>query len=248
MTPPDAPNDDDPHAPAQLTTREMLTVTILDELTQPLAAAVSEINALHQLAAVGSELLDAAGLALAVDRLDQALLRCRLIISRIHALAIADKAAHRPLPIENVVRSALRLVESAPGFDRVRFELDTASVSAPLLGDAVQLEQVVANLLANALAVAQSQPEPLVRIRAQARSTGELGREIEVVVTDNGPGVPPAERDALFQPHHRVRPGGTGLGLAVCRAIVELHGGRIWHEAVPGGGAAFHFTVPAALR
>jgi signal transduction histidine kinase len=226
----------------------MLTATILNELTQPLARAANEVGVLRRLAAPDAGPFDGEAMARSVDRLDSALVRCMLVISRIRALAIDGRAVRSQVTIDAVIRAALRLVETAPGFARTRFEVDAASAPMPLWCDAVQIEQVIANLLSNAIAAVQAQPAPLVRVRAHARSTLALKRMIEVVVTDNGPGVPAGERDDLFQPFHASRNGVTGLGLAICRAIVELHGGRIWHQPLPGGGAAFHFTLPVSVR
>jgi len=112
----------------------------------------------------------------------------------------------------------------------------------PLLRvDATLLEQVFANLLENA--AKYTPPGTAVQLRAQARD-GEL----LVSVEDAGPGLPPGDAEALFAKFQRGEPegavGGVGLGLAICRAIVRLHGGRIWAERLPGRGTAFRFTLP----
>ena len=112
----------------------------------------------------------------------------------------------------------------------------------PLLKvDAALLEQVLANLLENA--AKYTPPGTAVRLRAQARD-GEL----LVSVEDAGPGLPPGDAEALFAKFQRGETesmtGGVGLGLAICRAIVRLHGGRIWAERLPVRGAAFRFTLP----
>jgi len=106
--------------------------------------------------------------------------------------------------------------------------------------DAALIEQVLGNLLENA--ARHTPPRTLVRLRA-LRGAGEL----MVSVEDFGPGLPEGEAAKIFAKFQRVRGtrrGGVGLGLAICRAIVELHGGRIWAEAIPGGGTGFRFTLP----
>lgn len=70
------------------------------------------------------------------------------------------------------------------------------------------------------------------------------GDQMRFSVVDNGPGVPPERLASLFDPFVSFEEGGMGLGLAICRTIVELHGGRLWYEPADGGGAAFHFTIP----
>ncbi|MGQ0509076.1 MAG: sensor histidine kinase [Betaproteobacteria bacterium] len=106
--------------------------------------------------------------------------------------------------------------------------------------DAVLVEQVLANLLENA--ARHTPPRTLVRLRAWVKS-GEMVASVE----DYGPGLPEGEAGKMFAKFQRAagtRQGGVGLGLAICRAIVELHGGRIWAEAIPGGGTAFRFSLP----
>src|SRR5687768_14382284 len=99
--------------------------------------------------------------------------------------------------------------------------------------DAGLVEQVLANLLENA--ARHTPPRTLIRLRAQA-SAGEM----VVSVEDFGPGLPEGDLERIFKKFHR----GAGLGLAICRAIVELHKGRIWAERLPGVGTAFRFTLP----
>ena len=103
--------------------------------------------------------------------------------------------------------------------------------------DASLIEQVLANLLENA--ARHTPPRTLIRLRAQV--VGDLsGGEMVVSVEDFGPGLPEGDLERIFKKFHK----GAGLGLAICRAIVELHKGRIWAERLPGVGTAFRFTLP----
>jgi signal transduction histidine kinase len=113
----------------------------------------------------------------------------------------------------------------------------------PLVGgDRVQLQQVVLNLIVNAVqamgAVADG-PRELFVTTARAEPDGVL-----VSVKDSGPGVAPANLEQLFTPFHTTKPGGLGMGLSICRSIIEAHGGRLWVTANLPRGATFHFTVP----
>jgi two-component system, OmpR family, sensor histidine kinase KdpD len=99
--------------------------------------------------------------------------------------------------------------------------------------DASLIEQVLGNLLENA--ARHTPPRTLVRLRAQTS-----GGEMVISVEDFGPGLPEGDLERIFDKFHR----GAGLGLAICRAIVQLHGGRIWAERLPGVGTAFRFTLP----
>jgi signal transduction histidine kinase len=109
--------------------------------------------------------------------------------------------------------------------------------------DYTQVDRIISNLLENA--IAHTPPGSPLEIRVRPSVD-----EIRVEVTDHGPGIPPEDRERLFRPFERGRTGarGTGLGLAIVRGFVEAHGGRIWIEAVSGGGARFVFTLPQRAR
>jgi len=112
--------------------------------------------------------------------------------------------------------------------------------------DPMRIEQVLVNLLDNALKY--TQPGTAVEVSLR-RVVVEGRRMVELAVRDEGPGVPPEDRERIFQPYARGRgapPGGLGLGLALCRRIVEGHGGRLALDEAPGGGARFVFTLPEA--
>ena len=169
------------------------------------------------------------------DRLDQ-LMKNLLDMMRLEAGAVQlNKEWH---PLDEVVGSALGRMERRLNGHRVTVSFPT---DLPLLYvDGVLLQQVVINLLENAVKY------------APAGSTIELsasveGREVIVEVADRGPGLPPGEEERIFDKFYRAKPareGGVGLGLTICRGIVEAHGGRIWAEHRGGGGARFRFAIP----
>jgi signal transduction histidine kinase len=112
----------------------------------------------------------------------------------------------------------------------------------PIEGDRVQLQQVVLNLVVNAvqaMGMAAEGPRELFITTARAEPDGVL-----VAVKDSGPGVTPANLERLFAPFYTTKPGGLGMGLSICRSIIEAHGGRLWATANPPRGASFNFTVP----
>ncbi|MGO9837991.1 MAG: ATP-binding protein [Polyangiaceae bacterium] len=146
---------------------------------------------------------------------------------------------HKDLqPLEEVVGSALNRLDDRLRGREVRTTIPT---DFPLVAfDSALIEQVLINLLENATKYTPA-GSPL-DIVARARDT-----EVEVEVADRGPGVEKAEAERIFDKFYRAREregGGVGLGLTICRGIVSAHGGRIWVEERPGGGAAFRFTLP----
>ena len=114
------------------------------------------------------------------------------------------------------------------------------------LGDRVQLQQVLLNLLLNACDAMSTIP-PADRMLTVATSSGQAG--VEVSISDCGNGIAPGIRELLFEAFVTTKQQGLGLGLSICRSIVAAHGGRLWAENNPERGATFHFSVPvAALR
>ncbi len=147
-------------------------------------------------------------------------------------------AHHSPLAI---VESALRAAERFTREHEVKVDVDPALPDVP--ADASQLERVICNLVENAA----KYTEPNTEIRVQARRGGDA---VEFSVSDHGPGIPLEYRDRIFERFFRIKTGnggrkpGTGLGLPICRGIVEAHGGKLWYESNGGGGSVFRFTIP----
>lgn len=167
------------------------------------------------------------------ERLDRIVANL-LSLSRIEAGALTpDRQA---VPVEELVTE--RVSRLAPLFRRVRIELDIPAALALVDADYTLLDLVVTNLLENA---ARHSPEgSTVRIVARER-----GAHVEVRIADEGIGVPEWARVSIFEPFQRGEKGGSsGVGLAICKAIVAAHGGTIRVERTPGGGATFVFTLP----
>ena len=112
----------------------------------------------------------------------------------------------------------------------------------PIHGDRVQLQQVVLNLMLNAaeaMGSIEAEPRDLL-ISTQQNHGGLL-----VAVRDSGPGIDPAHLDRIFESFYTTKPKGTGMGLSICRSIIDAHGGRLWVEANEPRGTIFQFTLPA---
>jgi two-component system sensor histidine kinase KdpD len=141
-------------------------------------------------------------------------------------------------PLEEVIGAALSRLEGALGARPIQTQLPP---DLPLVAlDEVLIEQVLVNLLEN---VVKYTP-PASPITLSVWATADT---VTLEIADQGPGLPPGEEQRIFEKFYRARPsanGGAGLGLAICRAIVEAHNGRIWAENRAGGGAAFRFTLP----
>jgi two-component system sensor histidine kinase KdpD len=142
-------------------------------------------------------------------------------------------------PLEEIIGSALNQLEKQLKLRPLRVSLPADLPLVP--ADSVLMEQVFVNLLENALKYTPAETPLSLGAR-------DLGQEIEAEVADQGPGLAEEELEKVFAPYYRnpARAGqaGYGLGLAICRAIVKAHGGRVWAANRPGGGAAFRFVLP----
>jgi CheY-like chemotaxis protein len=178
------------------------------------------------------------------ERIHLAADRCARIVRSFLAMARQQAAVRRPLEARRVIEDALQLLAYQLRSDGIEVAQDIPPGLPPLLGDADQLQQVIANLLTNARQALEQRPSPR-RINLAARADGDA---VEITVADNGPGVSPAHRTRIFDPFFTTKPlgAGTGIGLAVSRGIAEVHGGSLCLGEAPGGGACFVLRVPRA--
>ena len=215
-----------------------LSSALAHELNQPLAAILSNAHAAQRLLARGTaspaELADILRDIVADDE------RAAAVIRRLRTLLKKGEPDPRPLDIRDVVGDVLALM--AGDLTARGVSVDADLEPSPVCGDPVQLQQVMINLLLNA-ADAMTTTDATAR-RLTVRSARVPGGLVRVCVADTGPGLPTGGGEKLFEPYHTTKPDGLGLGLSLSRSIVIAHGGRLWAEAAPGGGAAFCFTLP----
>jgi signal transduction histidine kinase len=150
-----------------------------------------------------------------------------------------------PLDINDVVRETVALVQRELSNQHVSLRTELASPLPMVLGDRIQLQQVMINLVMNANEAMQSitdRPRELV-----IRSSQDETRQVIVSVTDYGGGISAENADRLFNPFFTTKSSGMGMGLSICRSIMEGHGGRIWAAANVPHGATFQFTLPFGL-
>ena len=215
--------------------------TLAHELNQPITAVANYVEAVRDLLARP----DPDDLPMIREALDDAAreaMRAGHIVRRLRdfvARGETDKTVER-LPVLVNEAAVLGLIGAQEKGVKPRFDLDP--YASPVLVDRVQIQQVLINLIRNAIeAMAQSPVRELtVRTRPEGRDM------VRVTVEDTGPGVDGAVAQQLFTAFVTTKTEGMGLGLSICRTIVEANGGKIWVETGEGGGAAFHFTLPRA--
>ena len=227
----------------RVTTLGELAASIAHEINQPLAAIGADANAcLHWLAADRPD-LDSVREALTAIVKDGH--RAGAVITRIRTLLARSSVAHGPCDLTGVIRDVLPLVGHEIAQHGILLQTSLAPDLPQVMGDGIQLQQVLLNLLLNAAeAVREVPPE---RRRLVVRSTLEQredGPWAVVAVEDAGVGFGEAEAPRLFEPFYTTKPGGLGMGLSISRSIIESHRGRLWATANPDHGATFHLAMP----
>ena len=215
-----------------------MAATLAHELNQPLTAVMNYVQA-------GRRMLDAPEIDMArttelmSKAADQAQ-RAGDIIRRLRSFVARGESERLPEDMNEVVREACALALVGARSDGIDVDMDMDESLPPVLIDRVQIQQVLVNLVRNSVDAMMNQDERAISVRTMRN--GEDA--VEVVIADNGPGLAPEIAEHLFEPFNTSKPDGMGIGLTVCRSIIEDHGGRIWSAPVDGSGTDFRFTVP----
>ncbi len=220
-----------------------MAATLAHELNQPLAAIVNYLN--------GSlRLIGQAGGPVQVER---ALLAARTqaehasaVIGRVREFVRAREPRRDAQELPVIVDTVLELLRLEAERQQLRIELALPSSLPQVYADRVMVEQVLLNLVKNAIEAMREVPAAQRGLRIEARVN--LSDEIEVRVCDRGPGLSQAESEQLFSPFYTTKSDGLGIGLAICRSIIEYHEGRLFFESRDGGGSVFGFTLPTPDR
>lgn len=212
---------------------------IAHELNQPLAAITNYAEGM-------TRLIDAGRTDLAVLRdgargIAGQAERAGIIIRRIRSFVRRREAHRESLDINEIVRETLLLFEGPATRHGVPLHVHFATNLPHIVGDRIEIEQVLLNLLQNGL---DAMPEGYQRALGIGVATSLRGDMIEVAVRDHGTGLTPAVETHLFETFFTTKPQGLGLGLSICRTIVESHGGRLWATNEAEGGLTMHFTLP----
>ena len=225
----------------RLATMGQLSASIAHEVKQPIAATATDAAAaLRWLGAQPPNLEEARQ---ALGRIIETSHRAGDVVGRIRALVNKAPPRKDRLDINEAIREVIELTRREAVKTGISMRTHLADGLPLIHGDRVQLQQVILNLVVNAV-------EAMSGVDAGARdlliSTGKVELDgVVVAVRDTGPGLAPATFGRLFDAFYTTKPSGLGMGLSICRSIIEAHGGRLWAEANEPRGAAFQFVMPA---
>jgi PAS domain S-box-containing protein len=221
-----------------------LAASIAHEINQPLAAIVWNANAVRRWLA-----LDPPNLAKAHDSAELILRdgdRASQVIARIRALLKKTPPSKTLLDVNELINEVVALTQNEMVQHSIRLRVELANDLPKVPGDRIQLQQVMLNLILNAL-------EAMLTIEDREQAlviTSETFKDdgVRIVVSDNGPGIDPQMVHHIFDAFCTTKPDGMGMGLAISRSIIDAHGGRIWTEANDQYGVSFQFTLPIAAN
>ncbi|MGA2125291.1 MAG: AAA family ATPase [Xanthobacteraceae bacterium] len=225
----------------RVTTLGELTASIAHEVNQPLAGVVANAEACLLWLERGTPDLDAARRS--VKWIIEDGRRAGEVIRRVRGLLNKSETQKSPLPINDVVGDVIALVQRELLSHRVSVRLELAPALPLILADRIQLQQVIINLVVNGIEAMQAivdRPRELV-----IRTRRSEAHHVLVTVEDCGVGISAEDADRLFNAFFTTKSGGMGMGLSICRSIVEAHGGRVWAAPNPPQGASFHVTMPS---
>jgi PAS domain S-box-containing protein len=218
-----------------------LTASIAHEINQPLAAIVTNADACAVW--LSSEPPNLEEARAAVDCIAQDGTRASEVIRHTRAMFTKDTPERTTVQVNELIREVGALLQAGASRNQVELQTELAIDLPPAMGDRVQLKQVIVNLALNgieAMVAVIDRPRRLV-IRSERQNLEEL----LVAVRDSGVGIDPKAFKRIFDAFFTTKPQGMGMGLCICRSIVEAHGGRLWASANSDYGATFQFTLPA---
>jgi len=216
-----------------------LSTSLAHEINQPLGAILNNAEAAKLLLSRDKDRQETIGEIL--EDIIQDTQRAGNVVRKIRGMAKKSEAHFEPLPVDTLIKDVLKLVNSNLSMNNITLQLDLKPDLADVRGDRVRLQQVLMNLIANAIYAMNNKPSRTLTVR----SAMEAPDIVTVSVSDSGTGIDKAKQEAVFRPFFTTKKDGLGFGLSICRSIIEEHGGRIWGENNPTGGATFSFSLKA---
>ncbi len=218
-----------------------MATAIAHEINQPLIAIQNYAQAATRRLRSGND--QTPKLQALFEKIEGQATRAGEITHKVRAFISTKQVALEPLPLCATLQEAVGMMELETERRGCVIDCTSAGDLPAVLADGLQVQLVLVNLLQNAIQSVCGDAASDRRVRVHAE---RINGEVQVCVSDRGPGVPSEQVEAIFEPLHSTKSGGMGMGLSICQEIIEAHGGRLWYEPNPAGGAMFCFTLRVA--
>ena len=219
-----------------------LAAALAHEINQPLGAILRNAEAAALF--MDDPAPDLAEVRLILDDIRQDDQRASAVIGRLRRLLQRQPIEKCAIDVGRLLDDVAVLLRSDAAARQVHVEFDVVGHLPPILGDRVQLQQVLLNLVLNGMDAVDGLADGFRSVRVTARE--EPGQAVEISVADTGPGIAPDALEKVFESFYTTKAAGLGMGLSISRSLVEAHGGRLWAEPDCATGARFRFTIPIA--
>jgi len=226
------------HLARVLTVDEMST-SLAHEINQPLGAILNNAEAARILLSQGPE--KSVTVPEIVEDIIRDARRAGDIVRKVRRVLKRSDAQFERLPVNGLIEETLQIMQNNLLLNDVTLLTELTPNLLDFWGDRVRLQQVLLNLMTNALDAMKGMPTRVLTLR----SAMDGPDAVKVSVGDSGPGIAEPHRESVFEPFFTTKKGGLGLGLSICRSIIEEHEGRIWQASEPGGGTIFSFSLKA---
>jgi PAS domain S-box-containing protein len=217
-----------------------MAAALAHELNQPLAAIMSNAQAGRRFLADG--VVDSQELAAIFDDIVRDDKRAGGVIHSLRAMIRKGPAERESCCLNELVSEVMELLHGEMVGAKIAVRPSLAAALPPIAVARVELQQVLVNLCINAIHAMRDSPAPIRCLEIATRSESDF---VVVSIRDHGPGIPAERLESIFEPFHSTKPNGLGMGLSICRRIVENHGGRIEARNHEDGGASFRISLPA---
>ena len=219
-----------------------LAASLAHEIKQPIAAA--ELDAGTCLRWLGRDQPDLDEARKPASRIIQDVTRASEIIGRVRSLYRKGEPQRELINVNEIIREMIGLLRGETRRHSISTHTELADDLPHVSADGVQLQQVLMNLMLNAVdAMKESDDAGKLTIKSRLNT----GEQLLISVGDTGPGLPPGDAERVFDAFFTTKSQGTGMGLSISRSIIEAHGGRLWAAGASGRGATFQFTLPASV-
>ena len=227
---------------SRLSTMGEMAAGLAHEINQPLSAIATYARASQRLIALPEPELE--DVVAALEQINTQALRAGEVIRRLRNFVKNREVKREPVNCARLLEDLRTLAETDARLHNIRLRLDCQEPLPTVYADPIQLQQVVLNLVRNAIDAMSDVSEDRREVVLMTREAED--GEVEITVADQGTGLAPEATEHLFNPFFTTKASGTGLGLAISRSIVRAHGGRLWHTPNDGCGVRFHFTLPVS--